>query len=482
MGRKYKQLKEALRTNPVRTLIVIDDLKIRRQMFKKSADLFKKIDAIETNKENFYKQDQALFNSWVELTFREEKAQHLKLIEEYESLASFQNHMIAVSEIEKLTMPEAYLVIKNENDLLKNGSPQDIARIEKIRLERDQYIRKATSGEDGFDEIADMIDEIFDMDDDDEDSFSKKDDPSLSKYEKEAYENIKTTGEDEMRSLLGGKDGFELFIEAMIILTRADDQEHILTLWNLAPHKLRQRISKDYRKNTGASFEEFLELLQENDFDEEGFEDENEEASNEYIHPGQSKIEHLSAAEQLELKSAYRKLARMIHPDSQDTSLKDSLKDWYAKIWTQVQNCYKAKDLTSLKRLEILSSLRLMDLRSLTMDEISSSAFWLEDELFEIKSSLKDLQKHPAWKFSEKSSYEALKKRLKKEMTRDMAPLISDIERLTQIQQHLAMLAKTQPPKRKNPRRKKAKTSRRPNRSRAGAEESFQQRSLFDDF
>jgi hypothetical protein len=60
-------------TRPVRNLMVIDDRKVRMELFRATASILKKIKKLESGHEAFVIIDQRLYQDWYNLTFRPER-------------------------------------------------------------------------------------------------------------------------------------------------------------------------------------------------------------------------------------------------------------------------------------------------------------------------------------------------------------------------------------------------------------------------
>lgn len=430
MGRMYKQLKEALKSNPVRDLLIVDDTSVRLKLFQQAEAIIKKIDKLDRERDSFFEQDQRLYHDWFELTFREEIAKHQRLLEEYKSLAIFHNSIIAASEMLDIPVYEAYAMLKDEEERFQNGNAQERAEIEKNRQERADFAERAMKEEfgSGFDDFFDDEDESAKSLFDEEVDLS-----NLTKNEKMMYDDLKRMSTEEIRQCMSDRDAIYKLLNAFAVTSKAWDMDLFLRIWDSTPEKVRRQASRSFKQETGEAMEDIVEEIrfakEQEDFEEEelsGISDTGETAQ--FINLKKEGYQDLSQKDEQNLKQTFRKLARMIHPDSQDAKVSSSLKQWYSKIWMRVQEAYKGRDLHTLKRLEILAIIRLKDLQSLSLDEIANSTQWLEEEFDELQGSLSEIKKHPAWKFSTKRSYETLKIKISKELSRNMEPLIEDIE------------------------------------------------------
>jgi hypothetical protein len=146
--------------------------------------------------------------------------------------------------------------------------------------------------------------------------------------------------------------------------------------------------------------------------------------------------EHTSESEALEkeiaFRSTYRKLARILHPDTQTTESSSRAQDWTLKTWQKVQAAYKAKDHHTLKKLELMCIAELGDLNSLTLDEIYQSSLIYAEELTTLRKNLRSFRKHPAWRFSSRRGYDSLTMRMSRQFKKRLQPLEAQVKAMEQ--------------------------------------------------
>ena len=123
-----------------KSLVVIDDRSLRKAAFTKAEKLLKKLERLEGNLKTFHDTDQRLFQDWYELTFREDRKNIESLHDQYRELCRIHNWIIAIARQRDLSMPEAYAVFRDEDELYKTGSPEDKRRIAEERKRRDEFI------------------------------------------------------------------------------------------------------------------------------------------------------------------------------------------------------------------------------------------------------------------------------------------------------------------------------------------------------
>lgn len=455
-----------------KSLVVIDDRSLRKAAFTKAEKLLKKLERLEGNLKTFHDTDQRLFQDWYELTFREDRKNIESLHDQYRELCRIHNWIIAIARQRDLSMPEAYAVFRDEDEFYKTGSPEDKRRIEEERKRRDEFILSEVEKENEFDEFDDFDHDDY-FDDDDGPSI-----PPRTDEEEELFHSISQLTDKKLRKILKDRDaGMELLIQVSGLMRSIKDYALFFRVWDLAPKKLQTEFSRFFSETNGVSLKSVmeemraaLEALKEFEIDEEDWEDENRDEEPEFEESFAWSTERPNASGRLspeeleEIKLIYRKLVRKLHPDLQKTSDKA---EWLKTMWLRVQDAYQTLDRKALETLQRLVDLRLRNLNSLSLSEILESQFWLEEELYRLESEIKGLKRSPAWGFSRKRSYEALKKKLARELAREHDQIASQIEDLRAQHEWLAFYAEKME-EMKAPRRRRATKHRaRPARSKS---------------
>jgi hypothetical protein len=111
----------------MKSLIVIDDKSIRRKAFRDAELIIRKIDRLEAGFDDFHRIDQKLFTDWYALTFREHENRIRSLRDQYRELAQFHNEMVTIARMHDVSMPEAYRILRDEQDLFETGSEKQKA-------------------------------------------------------------------------------------------------------------------------------------------------------------------------------------------------------------------------------------------------------------------------------------------------------------------------------------------------------------------
>ncbi|MNK99947.1 hypothetical protein D3C87_1203640 [compost metagenome] len=156
-----------------------------------------------------------------------------------------------------------------------------------------------------------------------------------------------------------------------------------------------------------------------------------ENADEEALESEQFEAEHL-------LRSTYRRLARLLHPDKQTGEVSMEQQEWSSIKWQRVQEAHKSRDHAALKRIELLCMAELGQLNNLTTDEIYQSSLVLAQELDHLKISLRSSRKHPAWKFAARRSYDALTKKIRKELAARFSPIEAEVKAMENLLKQLS--------------------------------------------
>ncbi|AHZ86170.1 hypothetical protein Bb109J_c0826 [Bdellovibrio bacteriovorus] len=393
-----------------------DDQNIRKDLFFASSNLLKKIRQLEKDHTDFLLWDQILYQDWYNLTFRDELQAGELLEKRHKVLSTFQVHLKYVANTSNVPLERAYCMLKEEESQYQAGDDVWKFVIDKLRKNRfDTATRSsAVAGEPlpiPEDGPAINFAEIF-----------FKDDSALSGLRRRArsvYHYLNDIDDGMMaRHLSVPMAGYQLFKETFQIAMKCGDWKLLGRLWKAADPAYQQR----YLRNMPVHLKDFLQqIIAEN-------------ASEEALEKEQAEAESL-------LRTTYRKLARLLHPDKQIGVSKEH-QDWASIKWQRVQAAYKAQDHDALKRIELLCMAELGQLNDLTTDEIYQSSLVLNEEYEALKRNLKACRKHPAWKFSSRRSYETLKKQARLELEKRFGPLEAEVHMLESLLKMLSAAEK----------------------------------------
>ena len=133
------------------SILVIDDAVIRREHFRESAKVLKKMDRLERTIDHFLNAEQKLFSDWLALTFRRERNLLNEKQEQYRALLDFHNSMIAMSMMLKIDLWQAYRLLKNEEERYAGADDAERLRIDAERSLRLEFAQAEMDQENGFD-------------------------------------------------------------------------------------------------------------------------------------------------------------------------------------------------------------------------------------------------------------------------------------------------------------------------------------------
>jgi|GEM_PF-6470133 hypothetical protein len=358
--------------------LIIDDQPIRKSLFKTAAEVLKKIEKLEKEVASFHDKDQSLYQNWYHITFKEDLEKADKLYAEYNRLAIFHNSVLAEAEMNEKSRVEALEALMREQKRYAKGTEAQKKKIEELRIKREQYLKEKKAQD------------------------KKSDDQGM----------------DQER--LRRKESFYFFEFLMAAIEKRQGFK-ILNMWDMATPEMRLDAEESFQELRGASITDFIELLRE----EKNRVDQDRQSSSEReVEPVQVPV--------LDAKSLYRRLARRLHPDSIKATNKVT-EAWILQTWLKVQEAYKRDDVEALERLDLVTLIRMQELNDLSLDEICASGAALNKEFQELRFSIRDLKKHPAWKFSTKRTFDTLKSKIREKLRKELEPIKYDVELLREL-------------------------------------------------
>jgi hypothetical protein len=392
--------------NSSRTLLIIDDRRLRGEAFAHAEKFIGKIDRLEAAMQSFRDHDQKLFNNWYELTFRSEKVAVEKFKEEFRSLIRFHNWVVATARLQGISMPEAYWLMDKERERYARGDAETRRLIDETRRARERAIREDMEREAREEQEAEQA----------------------SRF---SLEDIREMSEIKLNKLCSDPEtAFDLLEQTLERSRARRDFEAFLRVWKAVPPRIQREFARAFKEDKGISLYEIIEKVEAAlKADQEAS---IEESDGESDSPqGEFKLDNSEAgasaasAPRLEerLKLMYRKLVRRLHPD-----LHGEMQPWQKKIWDRAQKAYSDKDHGAIDRLYRLTMLRLRELSDLTMSEIHESYSWLKNEFSELEREAKNLKRLPAWGFAKRKTYEPLTKKILKDFDREIDIIKDEIE------------------------------------------------------
>lgn len=392
-----------------RSLSVTDDRKIRVELFSATARLLKKIQKLEKDHADFLRWDQLLYENWYNLTFRSERAASEQLERRYRTLTAFHLHLKHVAEASNVTLARAYRLLKEEEHQYQQGDSDWKFIIERLRQQRAESAKKIR-------EIATVPKEQHFVT---ESLFGAAEQTGsvgsglagMNRQARSVYHYLQDVDEVQItRHFADPKAGYALFREAFHIAMKCGDWGLLSKIWQNSSSAYQKKLLKPMPSH----MRDFLNQMV---------------SSTQY----QRAPAGVAAAQDLAMRSIYRKLARLLHPDRLGEDCSWELREWSLRTWQKVQTAYKAFDYQNLKRLELICMAKLGELNDLTLDEIYESSLVVADELESLKKSLRSYRKHPAWRFSSRRGYEALTMRLRREMKKRFGPMQAEVQAMEKL-------------------------------------------------
>jgi hypothetical protein len=389
-----------------RTLLIIDDRRLRGEAFAHAEKFIGKIDRLEAAMQSFRDHDQKLFNNWYELTFRSEQMKIEKFREEFRTLVRFHNWVVATARLQEISMPEAYWSMDKERRRYARGDAETRRLIDETRRAREQAIR---------------------------------DDMQREAREEQAAEQKARVGLDDVREMSEIKlnklcsdfeTAFDLLEQTLERSRTPREFEVFLRVWNATPPRIQREFARGFKEEHGVSLKQIIEKIQ-TALKVDQLAREEEAGAGESDSPqGEFKLDRAAAPSEASaprpeerLKLMYRKLVRRLHPD-----LHGEMKSWQKKIWDRAQKAYSDRDHGAIDRLYRLTMLRLKELSDLTMSEIHESYSWLKNEFSDLEREAKNLKRMPAWGFAKRKTYEPLTKKILRDFDREIDIIKDEIE------------------------------------------------------
>lgn len=415
----------------MRNLIPVDDRKIRKQAFSRVDRLLKKLQRMEANVESFYDRDQRLFHDWFELTFRTQKQRMSDLQTEYRDLAEFHNWMIALAQMEDLSLAEAAVRLSDERARYEVGTVEERWKIDEIRRLREEYIRAESEREHRR--------ARRDANEEEPMRYSPPDDEDL-----EELALLAELPNDELENWVADPDiAFLLLGKTLRAAHYSNDYRLFFRIWDVLHPNIQRQFSRAFQKHRGESLEALIEEMREDKGESEiaNAQNAHEFAEGSFAEETQAqpKERGQTAAEKEEsLKLVYRQLARKLHPDMHVGDSRESA-DWRKGIWLRVQQAYQNKNSRELSKLFHLVLLRTRELNDLRLSELHLSHQWLEDEIAQTADSISNLRRQPAWGFSRRKDFAPVERKLERKLSKDMRALEDQV---FELKSHHAFLVR----------------------------------------
>ncbi len=394
------------------SVLIIDNGPLKRQAAEQAHAWLKKIEEFELALKKFNDIDQPLFTEWYNLTTHPLREELEVLTDEYLRLIEFHNTMIFIVNDQDVSMAQAYLILKEENERFVSGDTGVRSEIEKLRELRKKLIEDDLGPEKDFERHrsrgADGPGDSQPDQDEDNDRLR-------------FFENLTDSQVSEI--LRDPEDGASFLMNAIAILLQASRGDLLKKFWKLAPGALKKNLNQMARKNLGHSLEDLFEERP------GGFQQDNDASKMAKPKPP-SRQETKAEDERLKLKTLYRKIVRKIHPDQFSEDVTPEIKSWLGGLWHKVVHFYDKEDAQALEALHHKIVLRLKRYEELSVSEIHAAAKSLEKELQELLQEQKNSRKGPAWNFSELKNYKKVQNQVSKPFRLEKKRILENIEEL----------------------------------------------------
>jgi hypothetical protein len=338
----------------MRSLLIVDDHKIRLAAYQQTEKLFKKMYRIESDIESFQNQDQRRFEQWSALTFGIINSRISEAQTRVRRLQQMHNWMVALSRMSNISPSKAYRQIKQEEVRYEKGTEIERHAIDELRRKREEYIdrelereaKKEARKQARREANREANREAKNPYSDDENNFDQHEylDPGAGGIRRDQtgadqllefdtpsgpprtpedeilFQKIVSLSNEELRECCENlEDASRAFVFVGRVNRTLREMVQMLRIWEALPQRHRGIIAKKFRRGQGFSIEQLVSRLGQirddiaraesklsDDLDQEMSGDQTAAAGS---------INEASVEEQI--KITYRKLARRLHPDMQ---------------------------------------------------------------------------------------------------------------------------------------------------------------------
>ncbi len=230
------------------SLLIIDNGPLKKQAAEQAQIWLKKIEDFELALKKFNDINQPLFTEWYNLTTHPLREELEALTEEYVKLIEFHNTMIFIVNDQDVSMAQAYLILKEENERHEAGDAKVKSEIEKTRSLRKKLIEDDLGPEESFEDHRSR----GSGDPEKSERHQDNDDDRLRFFEK-------LTDSQVSEILRDPEDGASFLMNAIAILLQASRGDLLKKFWKLAPQALKKNLNQMARKNLGHNLEDLFE-------------------------------------------------------------------------------------------------------------------------------------------------------------------------------------------------------------------------------
>lgn len=420
-------------------IIVIDQRPLLEKAIKELENWHDKIELLEIEIQKFHDSDLKLYNDWLRLTLNDLQAENHALIDNYKKLALFHNWVVFTAEEQNISIPHAFFLMSQEDNILKNGSKEEKERIEAKRQELNNKINaeiRSEYGNDFSDEDVDESESGLNDDEQNEDNSIKNKEIQIrlmrEKFQKEIlfFENL--TDKKIVKKMRQFDEGIDLISACVFICSQCYRFDIVDRIWAFAPLKIKTHFNLSFKKQMGVTLDQYLTDVK-NEAQRNSDSEEHDEEFNFNAH-----FENPFAApnaevlpENLELaKIFYRRIMMKIHPDKLSTEFVSIKKNWLDRLWKKIQTAYDKSDVKALQNLHLQVLVTLKKYEELGYSDLKAGSLLLQNELTKMEQSHEETLQHPAWGFSKLKTYKKLEKTIAEPYKKSSKELKKDIKRI----------------------------------------------------
>ncbi len=448
------------KTSTSKSLVIVDNAPLRKKAIQYAHKNLQKIEDLEKSSSQFNDVDLKLYEDWYKLTLSSTLETIQKTQQEFNSLADFHNMMIIVSKTQNISIPEAYLFLKHEEDQYKSGNAEICNQIKLAREQRKQDLeaeinktrpndqcdcagcRRERAKSDGPDNAycdSDNFDES--QDDDAEFSEMKKDEETILRNRekhKNLIQNLEAMSDKKITQSMRNFDaGVQFLLDAFSLLLPCSRTDILRRIWKLAPSNQKIVINKIIKKQFEMTADEMMDQDEELQQIRDDHFNENYFTKNNQLHQNAEVSESI----RIQVKSIYKKIVRKIHPDCLKLDQHPHLKSWFEVIWKKVADAHKNNDLKNITNLQHKVLIVLKEYDELGLYDLKSAAESFSEEHLILSTEFSNLKNHPAWNFSNLKNYKILETKVKKPLSQQLNKIKKQIKKLTADHEEIKMVA-----------------------------------------
>lgn len=389
----------------MRSLIPVDDNKLRRHAFSAARRLLRQLEQLEFHVAQFERVDQKQYADWYDVMFQQERRALDTAAERLHKLRHKYQQAVFLAESEGLSDSEALRRVEEEIALAQRGSLAERERIEAQWAAREQeYFRRREKDEEAEAAKARKRQE--------------REHKRRAREEAERQQQVQQIRDLDDAALDAACTSPSRATE-WLWLTLWDarvtgNADIFLRVWDASHGKIQNSFRKAFEKHYDVDFGVILDRMR-------GLHEVQSEDQ-----PEDSPAESAPAPAFEDIKLLYRQLVRRLHPDASG----GEMTAWQKDLWLRAQDGYRKRDYQALERVLRLIQLRGGDLNSLRLSEIRSSQTWLQDELNRLRLSIKGSKTSPAWGFSRRKDFGPVHRRAMKAFEKERLDIDMQIEGL----------------------------------------------------